>query len=79
MFDEAKENYKALPAKQRALIMVFVGLLPAGYIYYEEGSGLSEKLEGAQQAKIAENKKIPSSKKQKRKPPTIRGKIYGSY
>lgn len=75
MFDEAKENYKALPAKQRALIMALVGLLPASYIYYEEGSGLSDKLESAQQTKITENKKYQVAKNKKENLPLLEEKF----
>ena len=75
MLDEAKENYREMGYKQRALIMFIFGLLPAGYIYYEEGSGLSEKLQAAQQTKVAENKKYQVAKNKKENLPLLEEKF----
>ncbi len=71
MLEEARENYKDMNYKQRALIMALVGLLPAAYIYYDEGSGLSEKLQSAQQTKISENKKYQVAKNKKENLPLL--------
>ena len=71
MLDEAKENYKELSYKQRALIMLLVGILPALYIYYEEGSGLLDKLQAAHQNNTAENKKYQIAKNKTEKLPLL--------
>ena len=71
MLEEVKENYKDMSYKQRAVIMLLVGLLPAAYIYYEEGSGLSEKLQAVQQTKISENKKYKIAKNKKENLPLL--------
>lgn len=75
MLEEVKENYKEMNFKQRALIMVLVGLLPTVYIYYDEGSSLSEKLETAQQTKITENKKYQVAKNKQKKLPLLEEKF----
>jgi len=75
MLEEAKENYKEMSFKQRALIMVLVGLLPTVYIYYDEGSGLSEKLQTAQQTKITESKKYQVAKNKQEKLPLLEEKL----
>ncbi len=75
MLEEVKENYKDMSYKQRALILALVGILPAGYIYYDEGSGLSEKLQAAQQTKISENKKYQVAKDKTEKLPLLEEKF----
>ena len=75
MLEEAKENYKEMSFKQRALIMVLVGLLPTIYIYYDEGSSLSEKLQTAQQTKITESKKYQVAKNKQEKLPLLEEKL----
>lgn len=75
MLEEVKENYKDMSHKQRGLIMALVGLLPAIYIYYDEGSTLSEKLQAAQQTKIAENKKYQVAKNKKENLPLLEEKF----
>lgn len=75
MLEEVKENYKEMNFKQRVLIMVLVGLLPTVYIYYDEGSSLSEKLETAQQTKITENKKYQVAKNKQKKLPLLEEKF----
>ncbi len=75
MFDEAKENYKEMNYKKRAVIMIVVGLLPAAYMYYDEGSTLQKKLEEAQQAKVAEQKKYQVAKNKKENLPLLEEKF----
>lgn len=71
MLEEFKENYKDMSFRKRALIMIVVGMLPAGYIYWDEGINLSEELQAAQETKIAENKKYQVAKSKTEKLPLL--------
>lgn len=71
MLEEARENYKSLRSSTRIGIMVLLGLLPAGYVYYTEVLTISEQLEVAQQTKTAETKKYQDAKKKKEELPKL--------
>ena len=75
MLEEAKENYKSLRYSTRIGIMIIIGFLPAGYVYYTEVLTISEQLELAQQAKTEETKKYQDAKKKKEEITQVRGEI----
>ena len=75
MLDDLKENYRSMSIKKRILIMVVLGLLPGGYTYYAEAHMITEKLQQAQDNKVAEQKKYQIAKEKSEKLPLLEEKF----
>ncbi len=64
-FEEIKERYRMIPLWGRFLIMGIIGLLPGGYVYWDEGEALQIQLDEASAAEVDARTKFEDSRKQK--------------
>lgn len=73
--DELKERYRNLPRWARLLLALVVGILPAGYVYYDEGEDLVLELEEANSAKESAQSKLDRAISKKKQIPEIEERL----
>ena len=74
-FDELKERYRGLPIWARLLIALGIGLVPAGYVYYNEGEALTTELDEARTERDRAQVKLDRSIEKKKKIPEVEERL----
>ena len=69
--EELKERYKMLPMWARLVLASIVGLIPAAYVYFDEGDALQEQLSTSQDSEEKARDKFEVARKQKANLPQL--------
>lgn len=70
-YADLKDRYRSLPTRKRLLFIVVLGILPAIYIYLEDGQTLAEQLEQSKQEQDAAQAKLDRSLAKKKQIPQL--------